>query len=497
MLINFNIHHRGGKMQFKKLSKLTIASLLVVSGLTACGGGSSDDSGSNVKHSNIPPAPMPKPKDELSEAKEIINTAKLFINDAKEIQKVYENARDILTLKQRNGFALAISVPDRLGDYMLRENLYSLSSKDMNRITNALGDDIILEPKSDFTITRQADNRIEVKGTLKVTQKTTYGFVGSQRIEEIEEIHQIEYDGFKNDLLPAKQATKTTQGSFGFNKLVIGEGKEKFTLTANQNSTTLNGRFNKNVKIGSTNEIKMVDTQDFLIENATVALKNVQLTANDDIINIKEITMSFIELANQLSDGKTIKSIVPYHMMIKGQWKKTQPKTNIDLTVSFSTKTEDIKNKLIVLENESWEEKANQFVPVTVDLSIKGDVTKNSGKTIPLDFQATLNRNGVQTIKLDKLVANVEGKTLNITGQSDFHVKKTDTKKSGMFVFKQNNAHITLNFEDSHDGYKLKKDKSGKIADIMVGSKDFGDLIDSNSSIGITAKFTDNSLIVL
>ena len=85
---------------------------------------------------------------------------------------------------------------------------------------------------------------------------------------------------------------------------------------------------------------------------------------------------------------------------------------------------------------------------------------------------------------------SVEGKKLFVKGQSmldaDYDVVSTQ------FTVEQNNASVELRVDEDGD---FIKDAMGKLSDIIVNGKDYGDLIDNGSQI--TAKFTDNSLIVL
>jgi hypothetical protein len=174
---------------------------------------------------------------------------------------------------------------------------------------------------------------------------------------------------------------------------------------------------------------------------------------------------------------------------VAGQLKMAVPKTDVAISLNATAKDTDVKNIFTIDANGDAVERNNMTVPVTALISIKGQATGENNKTIPLDFQATLNRKANKVISLDNLVATVEGKTLYALGTSNFDAN--NELLNSEVTFKQNKATITVKFDKNNDAINT----NGKLADILVNGKDYGDLIQNGSMI--TAKFTDNSLISL
>lgn len=197
-----------------------------------------------------------------------------------------------------------------------------------------------------------------------------------------------------------------------------------------------------------------------------------------------------MDISKELADGTLAVRTIPYKIDLTGQMIKENPATNVTLTLNAIANADDIKKFITVDNTGNIVESASNFVGMKVLLAIKGNVTKNDKLTIPLDFQAQLERTARNAVELKGLNASVDGKTLFVTGKStlnnDYDVVSTQ------FIIKQNNASIILNVDEDSD---FITDSNGKLGDIIVNGKDLGDLMDNDGKI--TAKFTDNSLIVL
>ena len=138
-------------------------------------------------------------------------------------------------------------------------------------------------------------------------------------------------------------------------------------------------------------------------------------------------------------------------------------------------------------------EDANRFVGLDLVLALKGTVAKKTGTTtatIPLDIQANLKRTARNMIELQGLSAWVDGKNLYVTGKTNLDANYNVV--GSQLKITQNNAVIVLNVDANNE---FIKDSMGKLSDIMVNGKDFGDLLENNGKL--SAKFTDNSIIPL
>ena len=483
-------------MKIKKLSIATLSIMLMASGLTACGG--SDSSSSSTGNATNPP--VNTSLSEIEQAKEIVRTAKLFLTDADSVQKTYESASDLMTDKQQDRLSDAVDIPAIIHDYMRKHNLTTLTAAQLQDLTKRdttsfenlysyLGQ-ISLVPSSDFQISRTADDQFTMQGKLTAT-KDIYDYVRVnnrytyQQVDK--DIYEVVYKGYK-DTLDRIQNSSTIQGNFGFDSITIGSGAELVNLTANQTAGQFNASFSKNVNYNSEFDIDTVHMAGTTLNKGEATIKNIVLTANGNTVNATELSASALDISN-IVDGQTLIRTVPYQFKIAGQLKMATPKTDATFSLNASAKESDIKNMLVIDANDEVVEKNGVTLPITALVSIKGQATGENNKTIPLDFQATLNRKANKIVSLDDLVASVEGKTLYALGTSNFDAN--NELLNSEVTFKQNKAMITVKFDKNNDAINT----NGKIADILVNGKDYGDLMQNGSMI--TAKFIDESLITL
>lgn len=485
-------------MKLKKLSIATLSIMLMTGGLTACGG--NDSSSSNHNTGNATNPPVDTSLSEIEQAKEIIRTAKLFVTDADSVQKTYENASDLMTDKQQDRLSDAMDIPAIIHDYMRKNNLTTLSAAQLqdlskrdttsyNNLYAYLGQ-ISLVPSSDFQVNRTADDQFTMQGKLSAT-KDLYDYVLVNNRYTYQQVgtdsYEVVYKGYK-DTLDRVQNSSAIQGNFGFDSITIGSGADLVTLTASQSAGQFNATFSKNVNYNSEFDIDAVHMAGTSLNKGEATIKNVMLTANGNSINATELSASALDISN-IVNGQTLIRTVPYQFKIAGQLKMANPKTDATISLNASAKESDIKNMLVINANDDVVEKDGVTLPITALLTIKGQATGENNKAIPLDFQATLNRKANKVVSLDNLVANVEGKTLYALGTSNFDAN--NELLNSQVTFKQNKATVTVKFDKNNDAIST----NGKIADILVNEKDYGDLMQNGSMI--TAKFTDNSLITL
>lgn len=483
-------------MKLFKMSALALATTLA---LTGCG---SDGNDSGVTTPNTPSTPTKPPVDdtlsELEQAKEMIRTAKLFVSDNHAVKTAYENASEILSSKQQSRVSDGLDVPANIYYYMKEKGLAKMTSADISKLANdedfnnALNRTLIT-PSSDFIATLSADGQFALSGTTVVNtvevdygsynpQTGGYGTVATDTFTAV-------YDGY-SDALSSNTPTDNFKGSFGFKSVTVGSGAEKVVLSAGKNGAKVNAKFSDKVVMNDEFDLGDLQEAGITLEKAVATLDNVKLIANDSTIEARNLKLGMMDITNKLADGTTAIRTIPYEFALTGQLTKASPVTDVTITLNVVANETDLKNVLVLTSEDKVEEKAGKFVGMDVLLAIKGNVTKENATTIPLDFQAKLNRSARDVITLKGLTAMVEGKTLFVKGQSDLDADYN--VKSTTLVVEQNNAHLTLKMDANND---FITDANGKLADIMVGTKDFGDLMDNNGKI--TAKFSDNSLIVL
>ena len=481
-------------MKLFKLSALALASTLALAGC-----GSDNDTIGNGTPSTPTPPPVDNSLSELEQAKEMIRTAKLFVSDNYAVKTAYENVGEILTDKQQNRFSDALSVPGGIYYYMEMKNLKNINAADINKLANNQDfknamSGLVLKPSSNFTATLSAQGKFELSGTTEVQSSDT-DYIYNPKTNRYEETilstdkFTSVYDGYINSLT-SNTSAKNFAGKFGFNSLKIGTGAEAITLTAANQGLNITGDFSDKVAVNDDFDLDETHDARIKLEKAMATLKDVKLVANDSVIEAKNLKFAILDVTNTLPDGSEFFITLPYQLELTGHMKKDKPATDVEITVNAKANEADVKNFIKLDKDYELEEQPGKFVGMDVLLSLKGKVTKDKGAVIPLNFQANLKRTARDVIKLEGLTATVEGKTLFVEGQTNLN---TDySVKSSQLKVKQNNAFVILNVDKDN---KFIKNSTGKLADIMVGTKDFGDLMDNKGKI--TAKFTDNSLIVL
>lgn len=485
-------------MTTKKLSIAILSIILVTSGLTACGGSDSSFSSTGTGTANTPP--VNTNLSDIEQAKEIIRTAKLFVTDANSVQKTYDNASALLTDKQQGRFGTAMDVPYFLHDYMRKNNLTTLTADQIKALTQRSNNydslyaqmgSVSLVPSSDFSIYRGTDDTLTVNGTLMLSEDTyDYGSRanGYQKTFVNTDSYPVVFDNYNDAMDKVQNNTSTINSSFGFNSITVGSGAEAVIIKANPSAGVLTANLSKNINYNYDFGVSDAHAAGVTLNKGEASFKNVVLTANNNTVTVTELSASALDITN-IVNGQTLVRTVPYQFKVTGQLQMAAPKTDVTISLNVTAKEADVKNMLVIDTNEALVERNNMMLPVTALVSIKGQATGENNKAIPLDFQAKLSRKGSKIISLDDLSANVEGKTLYALGSSNFDTNN-DLLNSEV-TFKQNNATVTVKFDKNNDAIST----NGKIADILVNNKDYGDLIDNGSMI--TAKFTDNSLITL
>ncbi|WP_201509932.1 hypothetical protein [Psychrobacter alimentarius] len=498
-------------MKFFKLSTLALASVLALAG---CG----DNNDSVGNGANTPDVPVKPPVDnsvsELDQAKEMIRTAKLFVSDNKAVTDAYEGVSDILTEKQDMRLGYTFDIPEGLAGYMRYNSISRLDAEDIIYLgKNGDTKDIIenkpdstsdfywdrfydrkLEPSDDFLATLDADGKFTLTGSTKVNVKK-YDYVYNSQTSSYEnslideDVFTIVFDRFEN-ALNSNTSTANFNGSLGFESIKIGTGADAVILSSNTKGATVNGQFSDKVVVNDDFDMNDVNEAGITLEKAIIKLGSLKLSANDSTIEAKDLEFAALDISKKLADNSLSVRTIPYKIAITGKLTKEKPATDIEITLNATANDDDIKKFLIVDDAGNIEEAANQYVGMEIVLAIKGDVTKESAMTIPLDFQANLKRTARNVIELQGLTARVEDKKLFVKGQSTLN--NSYDVVSTQFTVEQNKASIKLNVDA--DGNFIK-DTMGKLGDIMVNGKDYGDLINNDGKI--TAKFIDNSLIVL
>lgn len=485
-------------MKFFKLSALALASTLALAG---CGDDNNNNSSGNG--TNTPDVPVKPPVDnslsEIEQAKEMIRTAKLFVSDNKAVTDAYEDVSDILTEKQDTRLGYTFDIPSDLKYYMEENDVSQLTAADITALANdkefetALGN-IVLTPEKDFLATLNTDGKFTLNGTTKVDVEE-YDYVYNPQtglygpVVVNQDNFKVAFDGFE-DALSSNTSTDNFNGSLGFKSIKIGTGNDTVTLNSSTKGATVSGQFSDKVVVNDEFDINDANKEGITLEKAVIKLSSLKLTANDSVIEAKDFEFAALDVSRKLADNSLVVRTIPYKFAITGKMTKQKPMTDVEITLNATANDADIKKFIIIDEVGDIEEAANKYVGMEIVLAIKGKVTKESTTTIPLDFQANLKRTARNVIELQGLTASVEGKKLFVTGKSS--LDNNYDVVSTQFTVEQNKASIKLNVDANGD---FVKDNMGKLGDIMVNGKDYGDLMDNDGKV--TAKFTDDSLIIL
>ena len=485
-------------MKFFKLSALALASTLALAG---CGDENNNSSSGNG--TNTPDVPVKPPVDnslsEIEQAKEMIRTAKLFVSDNKAVTDAYEDVSDILTEKQDTRLGYTFDIPSDLKYYMEENDVSQLTAADITALANdkefetALGN-IVLTPEKDFLATLNTDGKFTLTGSTKVDIEE-YDYVYNPQtglygpVVVNQDNFKAAFDGFE-DALSSNTSTDNFNGSLGFKSIKIGTGTDTVTLNSSTKGATVSGQFSDKVVVNDEFDINDANREGITLEKAVIKLSSLKLTANDSVIEAKDFEFAALDVSRKLADNSLVVRTIPYKFAITGKMTKQKPMTDVEITLNATANDADIKKFIIIDEVGDIEEAANKYVGMEIVLAIKGKVTKESTTTIPLDFQANLKRTARNVIELQGLTASVEGKKLFVTGKSS--LDNNYDVVSTQFTVEQNKASIKLNVDANGD---FIKDKMGKLGDIMVNGKDYGDLMDNDGKV--TAKFTDDSLIIL
>ncbi|WP_201613905.1 hypothetical protein [Psychrobacter sp. JCM 18902] len=485
-------------MKFFKLSALALASTLA---LVGCGDDNNNSSSGNG--TNTPDVPVKPPIDnslsEIEQAKEMIRTAKLFVSDNKAVTDAYEDVSDILTEKQDTRLGYTFDIPSDLKYYMEENDISQLTAADILALANdakfevALGN-ITLTPENGFVATLSTDGKFTLNGTTKVDVEE-YDYVYNPQtglygpVVVNQDSFKVAFDGFE-DALSSNTSTDNFNGSLGFKSINIGTGTDTVTLNSSTKGATVSGQFSDKVVVNDEFDINDANREGITLEKAVIKLSSLKLTANDSVIEAKDFEFAALDVSRKLADNSLVVRTIPYKFAITGKMTKQKPMTDVEITLNATANDADIKKFIIIDEVGDIEEAANKYVGMEIVLAIKGKVTKESTTTIPLDFQANLKRTARNVIELQGLTASVEGKKLFVTGKSS--LDNNYDVVSTQFTVEQNKASIKLNVDANGD---FIKDKMGKLGDIMVNGKDYGDLMDNDGKV--TAKFTDDSLIIL
>lgn len=489
-------------MKIFKLTALALASTLLLAGC----GSDSDNNGSNSNDgSNIPGVP-PKPPvnnniTELNQAKDIIKTAQQFVADNAAVTDAYKGASDILTESQQQRINATFEVPGILSYYMKEKNITTLNAANIKALAadqefnNYLGD-ISLDPKDGFVASLNAKGQISVTGATNVKTET-FDYIFNQQTglygpTVVVDNFDVIYKGFEDALSTTETANSFT-GGFGFESINIGSGADAVVLTSPSKGLTVTGQFSDKVTVDEEFDLNDINREGITIEKAVMKLGSVKIQANDSTIEAKDFELAFLDMSHKLADGKLVVRTLPTTIKLTGTLIKAVPATNVSITLNAVANEADIKNIVKVTAQGNLTEEANRFVGLDVVLALKGTVAKKNGTTtatIPLDIQANLKRTARNVIELQGLSANVDGKNLYVTGKTtlDANYKVVGSQ----LKITQNNAVIVLNVDANNE---FVKDNMGKLSDIMVNGKDFGDLLENNGSIN--AKFSDNSFITL
>ncbi|WP_230659199.1 hypothetical protein [Psychrobacter sp. I-STPA10] len=483
-------------MKVMKLTALALATSLV---LTGCGDNDDTDANDGSSQSGQTETNL----SEQEQAKEIIRTAKLFVSDNKAIKEAYEGASEILTNKQQKRFTYAFDVPSKIQKYMQENSLTRLDATELNRLIKSKdfqndSSRLKITPGKDFVATLDSNGKFTLSGGVTVDTIEIDYLYNRQTFKEEKNVttdnFMTSYQGFEN-ATQNNTSTTTPQLSFGFDGLTIGSGSEKMMLTSSKQGLKAQGTFSDKVTMNREFDWEETHKKGITLQKAEVNLDNVKLVANDSTVIAKDFVVAMMDVSRTLADGsKEIRSL-PYKIDITGHLIKGAPKTDVEMSFNAIANADDVKKYVELSSNDNFVEKDGKYVGMTAMLSLKGKVTKNTASdkavVIPLDFLVRLKRTARDEVVLEDLTKfSIENKPLHIKGNYNLDTSHNTTPTQ--LIVTQNNARIELNVDA--DG-KFKTDDHGKLSDIMVNGKDFGDLI--NSKDKITAKFNDNTFLYL
>lgn len=490
-------------MKVFKITALALATSLILAG---CGGdGSTSEkatSGSQIGGNHSGGSETSK-LSELDQGKELIRTAKLFVSDNKAVTEAYEGASDVLTGKQSARVAAAFDVPADLNDYMRDNSLTKIDANELKRLSKQQDFqenfyNLQLEPGQNFVAMLASNGKFTLAGDVMVTTYNTDYQYNSQtkRYDEViitNDTFKVNYSGFE-DALQNNETTSTPRISFGFDKITMGTGSDKVVISSTKKGIQAYGMFSDKVTSDYDFDIEDAHAKGITIQKAEATLDNIKLVANDSVLIAKDFAVAVLDISQTSKDGHKNIRTLPYKIAFTGHLTKDTPKTDIEITFNTTANDSDVKKYIELTGADKFVEKEGKYVGMTTMLSLKGDVTKHnaSGKdtVIPLDFLAQLKRTARDVITLENLTASVEGKALYVEGKANLDTDYNSTKTQ--FIVKQNDARVVLNVDA--DG-EFKTNDQGKLSDIMVNGKDYGDLIENKGKV--TAKFKDNSIIVL
>lgn len=466
-------------MKFFKLSTLALASTLTLSsGFLLVGCGSDSDNKVSVQES------------ELQQAKNIVNTARVFVSDSKAVEAAYTDVADIFTQEQEQRLSYITEIPLSLAEYMEDNNLSELDSAAISSIPFY---GFTLSPNADFTAKIDAEGNFTLSGTSYVNADEddfdiTYDAFSLSINDDLEDSGELFNISFKEIKFGEPSSLPVMLDSANRDDLVV--------LSAVNKEDTVTGKLETS-DVSEEFEIGTESSDDSILK-AALSLTNLKLTANDSIIkaNNFEFALLSISINNDVqpvsyASNQVINIILPYRLALEGNFKKDSPATDLAISLSTGLQPERLKAFIAnVRAGNNTEETAENFIGVDLLLSIKGNVAKNDSATIPLDFQAQLERTKIDLIELKKLNATVDGKSLYVTGKTNLN---EDLEVVGSeLIITQSNTSITLQLDLNGD---FIKDPNGKLADILVNGRDYGDLIDDGNKI--VAKYSDNSFIIL
>lgn len=434
---------------------------------------------------------------DLEQAKGLIDTARVFVGDAKAVQTSYENVADIITDKQSKALDSAMAFSGDLFDYMVENNKTRLTTSEINALSgkgNFTNQEF--SASTGTTVSKNSEGEVILNGTVSITPITVqyggyYDGVKRQWVNDIKRTKGVAttstFTNVKIKSLQTKASTGTSANiyTYAIPQIKIGTGTEAMTLTAATDGLQFNATFNKSVSLDGNSSLDKIHATGAIVTKARLSLKELKLEANKNTIALKNLTAEAMDFDLKLKDGKgTQVQSLPTKLTIEGQLINASPKTDISIKLNAAVDTSSITTALNAVKDSngdtSVEEITGKYVKGTVMLTVKGSVTKSSNVVIPLDFTANLSRTGTEKVTLDKLTATVNGRTITMTGESN----SVNDKRNNTLKFAQNKASVSVNLSDN---------QSFESAPIVVNGKTQGTLY--KSSNGFQAKFIDNSII--
>lgn len=480
-----------------KRSLLSIALMSSVLALTACGGDS--DSGfsgvtGQAPIGNATNPPVDVNLSNLEQAKEMVRTAKLFVNDADAVADVYRDTTLFIGENDANRLNGFLRFASDLQVYMKEQRRTRITGVDINKaLASADVDEYNYVADPNLVATLSPEGKFNLNGKVTITNnEIRHGWEPKRGLyKEIvsSDTYPVSFSNFENNV--TDQNTNKVTLSYGFDKITVGSGDKLTTLSASSDALKAQATFNKSVNFNDDFEFENAYKNGVKLLDAVITLSQVTLASAKGQLKAHDLEIRVIDVTKTDASGKLVSaSQVPYQIKFNADLTNKAPQTDLKVTVNAKANKDDLQKYLTFDEYGYATEMADKRVPLTALLSVKGNVTKETGKVIPLDFQSQLKRTAKNQVLLENLTAQVEGKTLYAVGESQLNADNEVTKTT--ITFKQNKAYVTANFDENME---VITDKTGKINDIKVGDEDFGDLYDKGSMI--EAKFTDNTTIVL